>query len=206
MEVLVQAPRSSIVVSRVQVVDSAGTRVTPDRPHRPQEPLADYLFPPPGWRSSPNHSISTPTLLAPRELLLQQPFDEELRQWEDIEWLLRINDLGIELLWSPHVLAVIDQTRTSGPSLSQVAHPEQDEDWASRFLAQRSPRACRNHLLTYAARGYAQQGRSGQALRLIARTLASGPVPLSLVAKALTPIVVPESLYERLKARRHAAG
>lgn len=190
-----------VVTSRARVEGPQGQQLIPDRPLRPGESLVDYLFPAPGLRRSPNSTVPTPTLLAPRALLEEEPFNEALRQWEDVEWLLRVADLDNSLCWASETLVVVDQLST-GESLSQESWPELDEQWADTYLADRSRRAWQVHLLTYAVRGFGQKGERLRALRLMCRAVRAGRAPTPLVLKALSGVMIPTGAYRVLKGRR----
>lgn len=195
------SPADSVIVSRVRIEGPDSHRFAPDRPHLAHEPLADYLFPRPSAFTSHDHTVATPTILTSRRLLLAEPFAEDLARWEDYEWLLRVTDCGHALRWVGSPQAVIDQTRASGPGLSLSVSPELDLAWADTYLAPRSTRALHHHRLTYAAPGFARQGRRGQALSLILDAVRQRQAPPALLAKAVLTSTVPYPWVAALRRR-----
>jgi len=82
-----------------------GDYLWPRRAPRPGEHISDYLF---VRRSlfAGEGGVQTSTLVAPRELLLAHPFDEELPRLQDTDWLLRVCAAGAELEFCPGALTV----------------------------------------------------------------------------------------------------
>lgn len=195
-------PRT-VVATRTRILAADGeTFVQPDAPPESAEKMADYLFPAPGFRRSPNHSVYPSSWLLPTRLLLDRPFDEGLAHWEDLNWLLGTIDDGATLTWVWEALTVCDHTRSSGLSQSQTGTPAEDEDWAESALRPRSRAAYQNHVLTYAVPGFARSGARARALRLLIEALREGPVTPALLAKAVVGLTVPAPLWERARAVR----
>lgn len=79
--------------------------IAPERPPRPGEPLSDYLFIRRGWFRGGGRA-QTSTIVAPRELLLDIPFDPDLRCYEDTDWMLRIAAADVPTVWTMTPLSI----------------------------------------------------------------------------------------------------
>lgn len=168
-----------IVATRGELVQDAGSvrtgAVLPDR----SPCLAEYLFVP-ARVASADRMILTPSLLCSRRILLDEPFDEGLANWEDIEWLLRVADRGQRLITCPELLTFCDQRRNGVPSQSDSGDADVELRWARTYLAGRSPLAYRNFVLTHGVRRLVRGGQRARAMRIVARTITAGRVsPIS---------------------------
>ncbi|WP_168582209.1 glycosyltransferase family 2 protein [Gephyromycinifex aptenodytis] len=191
-------PEVTIVAGRSRLEGAQGSVLTPDRPPRTGELLADYLFPPPGFARAPRRSLCTPSLLIPRWILQAYPLDLSLRRWEDYEWLLRVIDAGTALLVVPDIACVIDQRRESGASLSGKHRPDVDRRWAQENLAGRSMNAYDVFVLTYVVPGLAGEHRSTEIAGVLASALRRG-APAALLMKGALWGVLDEQSRERLR-------
>jgi N-acetylglucosaminyldiphosphoundecaprenol N-acetyl-beta-D-mannosaminyltransferase len=203
LEILAQSGQDeAIVASRARLVTNHGWQEAPEALPGDGE-LVDYLFGAPGVRRSVSRAVYTPTLLIPRAVLERVPLNEAHPNWEDYEWLLRVTDAGVTLLWAPEPLAVCDQRRTAGPSLSELTDADRLASWSAEVLSHRSRRAYHAYRLTYVVPSLARASRKREALSLIAASVrercATGP----MLAKALLPILVPESSVAVIKRQRH---
>lgn len=193
-------PEETIVAGRSQMQRNDGLVLTPDRPPRAGEKLADYLFPSPGFRRAPRRSLCTPSLLIPKRILVAQPLDTRLQRWEDYEWILRVVEAGNALIVVPTVTCVIDQRRASGASLSSQHRPDQDRRWAYEHLWRRSEDAYHVFMLTYVVPGLAGKGRRSDVLMALAAAARSGS-SLALLAKGTLWGLLNEETRERLRQR-----
>jgi glycosyltransferase involved in cell wall biosynthesis len=110
--------RLPVIATRLIASSSRGGFVWPRRPPRKGEPVGDYLF----IRRSlfmAEGALQTSTLLAPRILFEETPFDVGLRRHQDWDWLLHAcakSGVGLELVMEPLVIwhNDIGLTRISG--------------------------------------------------------------------------------------------
>jgi glycosyltransferase involved in cell wall biosynthesis len=128
-------PAHTVVGSRQLYVNSrtgAVSRPSPSRLIGQGESIEHYLFrrrPPSGGRPS----MSTPTLLCPRELAAATPWDESLALHEDWDWLVRLGRKpGTSFVQAPE--PVVRVQRGSEQSLSATTDWRSSLDWANRAL------------------------------------------------------------------------
>ena len=104
-----------------------GDRAWRQRLPGPREPLSEYLF----VRRTPWHgegTVGTSTIVAPRELLLEVPFDPTVRRFQDADWLLRAAAAGAELVFVDAQLSI--WTAPEGRSTITAAHAV---DWRHAY-------------------------------------------------------------------------
>ena len=77
------------LITRSPTADYAGADSGP----RDGEPVSEYLFLRSGWLQAGGRA-HTSTLIAPRALLLEIPFDPSLPRYQDTDWILRVADAG----------------------------------------------------------------------------------------------------------------
>lgn len=149
-----------IVAARATIRTGNVDLVWPRRLPRPGEPMCNYLF----RRTLPlagEGAVTTPSILAPRELLRRVPFTTGLRRLDDVDWLLRVTrEPGVEVIFpqalDPLLICYTDMGR---------AHASTDGGWRDSLIWGRANR----HLFTreaYAgficANVSARAGRSGE--------------------------------------------
>ncbi|GGL70059.1 hypothetical protein GCM10010840_05120 [Deinococcus aerolatus] len=180
-----------------------GDRLYPPRPKAADERLGDYMFAR-SPRRPPGSAVFGHLVLLPRTLALQLPWPEHLRNNEDWDWLLRLEDtrgVGFEQL-SPEdasTLAVyyVGEDRATGsgvstwrPMLAWAQNHRRDGRLSDRafagfLLAQLAPRAVRaNDALGLPVLG--------------AALLSTRPQPAELATFA-KHWIVPASLRRRLR-------
>jgi len=128
-----QSGSSWIATSRVLMRRPGGeTLVQPSRPLAPGENLLHYMF----RKSSPRAGhgfIQASTLLFPRALAHEVPFDRSLPFHQDISWLIdaykRHSDLTVVQVWKP--LTIYNST---DGSVSKRIDPAKSIAWATRRL------------------------------------------------------------------------
>jgi len=92
------------VIARTAATEFIWPRRLPDR----GEPISEYLF----CRRTPFFGeglVPTNTVFTTRELLTSMPFETDLRDHEDLDWLLRVCDLegvGVEFVPTPEPLTI----------------------------------------------------------------------------------------------------
>ena len=155
----------------------------PTRAHSPGQGLADYLF----RKETPwsDHGfIQASTLLFPRQLAIDVPFDTSLAFHQDISWLLdvfeRYPDCALLQVWEP--LAIYN----SRPgSVSKRIDPEGSIAWAAGRLGRLDPRIMGDFILTQSL-GFARRTGSARAmLRVIRRSRQVARPGIAAIAYAL---------------------
>lgn len=128
-------PNRTVVSGRVYFVNpgsGAESRPSPDRLIGPDESIEHYLFrrrPPSGGRPT----MTTPTLLLPREMAVQTPWDESLRRHQDWDWLVRLGrQPGTTFVQTADPVARIHLG--SALSISASTDWEASLRWADRML------------------------------------------------------------------------
>jgi glycosyltransferase involved in cell wall biosynthesis len=89
------------LITRSPHADYVGPTVGP----REGEPVSEYLFLRSGWVHGGGRA-QTSTLVAPRALFLQVPFDASLPRYQDTDWLLRACAAGATLHMTPEPLSI----------------------------------------------------------------------------------------------------
>lgn len=165
-------PRPVIGFTRLVARAPRGDYIWPRRPPRVDEHISDYLF----VRSSlfaGEGGVQTSTIVAPRDLLLSHPFDEQLPRLQDTDWLLRACAAGATLEFCPDALTIwhIEESR-------QTITAAHGTDWRLllRWIRQRrhlvTPRAYSAFLLQRG--GAAAALRDLRAARIILRAALAG--------------------------------
>lgn len=135
---------SDFWISATQARNESKKLAFPSRLPGKGESLLDYLFVMKGFRKG---GMVTSTLLFPRALAVEIPFDEKLRFHQDIDWLVEILDHYPAVPWSviPGVFTVAGDTPASvskkidvGPSLA----------WADKRLLNKRGASYADFLLT----------------------------------------------------------
>jgi len=145
--------RLPVVATRLIARSSRGGFVWPRRPPGQGEPVGNYLF---SRRSlfMAEGCLQTSTLLAPRILFEETPFQVGLRRHQDWDWLLRVcskSGVGLELVMEPLVIwhNDIGRTRISGKGnwcqslewIQSVTHLLSSQAYAGFLVTVVSPNA-----------------------------------------------------------------
>jgi len=146
-----------IATSRVLMRRPGGeTLVQPSRPMSPGDDLLHYMF----RKTSPRAGhgfIQASTLMFPRSMALDVPFDRSLAFHQDISWLIdayaQFPELRIVQVWEP--LTIYNST---DGSVSKRIDPAESVAWATGRLAH-DPRTLGDFILTQSL-GFAR--RSGE--------------------------------------------
>ena len=98
---------SDRVVGITQLITRSPTAdyVGRDGGPRDDEPVSEYLFLRSGWVQAGGRA-HTSTLLAPRDLFLEIPFDPALPRYQDTDWVLRVAAAGVRLHMTPEPLSI----------------------------------------------------------------------------------------------------
>lgn len=157
-----------IATSRTRMKRADGTElIQPSFPIGAGEDVRTYMFAKRTPRSG-HGFIQASTLLFPRTLALEVPFDVDLKFHQDVSWLTsvaaRYPDLRVFQAWEP----LASYYATEG-SVSKRIAPQGSIAWARRFLSD-DPRLLGDFILTQSL-GFAR--RTGSPTAMI-RTLWSG--------------------------------
>jgi glycosyltransferase involved in cell wall biosynthesis len=122
--------RFPIVTCRLIARRPIGDEIWPSRPMEPEESMAEYLLCRGSSVRQGEGFIQTSTLLVPRDLLMEIPFQCGLPRHQDWDWLIRASvhpKVEICWVWEPLVVYYIDGHRKSissgntlDPSMSWV--------------------------------------------------------------------------------------
>jgi glycosyltransferase involved in cell wall biosynthesis len=106
-----------VITCRMLARSEAGEFVWPRRLPRAEEPIGDYLF---RRRTlfGGTGFVQTSTLLAPRGLVLEVPFNEEVSAVEDLDWVLRAEDAGSRAEFADEAPLMIWNIDAGRPRLS----------------------------------------------------------------------------------------
>lgn len=166
------------------------------------EHISDYMFTRRGLFAG-DGGIHTSTLMAPRDLFMQCPFDPTLRRYQDTDWVLRAASTGAKIVYSPMALTIRyhEQERAS---IGQAAAAE----WplAIEFVRRRRDLMTRRAIASFLLLAGGSAAASARDLRgalTVLRTAWRLGAPSILgvavfVAKVLTPAGLRRWLRSRL--------
>ena len=99
----------SQLINRSPDADYIGPREAP----RDGEPLSEYLFVRSGWFKGGGR-VQTSTLVVPRSLMLEVPFDAALPRYQETDWVLRAAHAGARLVMTMEPLSIwyVEESRT----------------------------------------------------------------------------------------------
>ena len=99
----------SQLITRSPNADFIGPREAP----REGEPLSEYLFIRSGWFKGGGR-VQTSTLVVPRGLMLEVPFDATLPRYQETDWVLRAAHAGARLVMTMEPLSIwyVEESRT----------------------------------------------------------------------------------------------
>lgn len=129
-----------VLSCRMLVQTATAEYELPRQSYDGREPLAEYLFCRKGLRAGKGW-VQTSTLLAPRALLLAEPWNAALKLHQDWDWLLRVtarHDVGLRMLDVP--LAVY-RTEDGRATISRRPDWRASLDWIRSQHKRVSPRA-----------------------------------------------------------------
>jgi hypothetical protein len=161
-----------IATTRVRMQRSEGVSlVQPNLPLAPGQNLLHYMF----RKSSPRAGhgfIQASTLLFPRELAREVPFDRRLRFHQDISWLIDVvsahPDVVVVQVWNPLVTYF-----STADSVSKKIDPMASIAWArARLAADR--RTMGDFILTQSLGFARRNGSASSMLRVLAGGLRHG--------------------------------
>jgi len=168
----------------------------PLRAPRPGERVADYLF----VRRSPGEGmLATPTIMAPRRLLLDVPMPENGEIHEDFGWFLDLDERGVRfsVVMEPLVVVHAPPVRES---LSRSETWRTSLRWAQGRRGQLGARAFSAFCLTEVARTARRQAGPPAFVRILLSALSGRPSPFEL-ARYLYIWLLPERARWTMSAR-----
>ena len=168
----------------------SGTR--PRRALRAGEAISEYLACHQGF-------VQTSTLSLPAELARRVRYDEQIAFGQDTDLAIRLAAAGAGFHMHPEALAIMTDDE-SAQRLSRRARWRPVLDWLDRIRPLLTERAYLAYRGWHVARLAAEAGSYGLALRFYLAALAKGALPPPLAAKALAQILVPRSVYGRLRS------
>jgi len=139
----------------------------------PFQPLSEYLLARKSW-SYGDGLLSTITLLFPKDLYCQVPFQAHLARHQDLDWILRVNEhagTGIEFV--PKPLAVWHQAEQR-KSISVTADWKASFQWLESVRERITRRAYAGFIATHVAPQAACQGAWRELPFLLHRMLTYG--------------------------------
>lgn len=148
----------------------------PLRAPRPAERVAEYLF----VRRKPGEGVlATPTIMAPRALLLEIPMREEAEIHEDFDWFFDLEERGVRfsVVLAPLVVVHAPPARES---LSRNEKWRTSLRWAQGRRSQLGPRAFSAFCLTEVARVARRQAGVPAFTRILLSALSGKPSPYEL--------------------------
>ncbi|WP_370582061.1 glycosyltransferase family 2 protein [Mycobacterium sp. OAS707] len=214
-------PAHTVVSGRQLFVSRKGavSRPCPDRLIGAGEPVEHYLFrrrPPNGGRPT----LTTPTLLLPRELAASTPWNESLVRHQDWDWLIRLGRRpGTTFVQTPQAVARVHLG--SALSISMTTDWRASLDWANQLL--RGDPAVYVDFVAAQPLRYALAARSWAGVRAVITALrgvnqfpSAGPIVIGVAGlmprRAIERVAVATGGRQRLARRRlrwgvpHEAG
>ncbi len=163
--------------------------IRPDRPPRPDEPAAEYLF-------VANQFIQTSSLVLPAWLAREVPFDPSLRKGQDLDLVVRLAAEGVRFHMIEEPLVIwTDATELNRTSRQSGA--DAPAAWLERARPWMTARAAHAYGATVLAY-YLAPERPWGALRLLVEGGLRGRVPLRVLARQFLRCYVPRETYRRL--------
>lgn len=144
------------------------TRIVPTEPVHDVLSISHYLLARPRLRSvSPQFASST--MLFPRSLALEEPWDTTVRLHQDWEWLVRLEcNRGTRMMCLP--VPLVERPVSHSDSLTTAPDWQSSLAWGERHLAEHSARIRGDFFLTIPAD---RAGRAASARGLLACAMAS---------------------------------
>jgi glycosyltransferase involved in cell wall biosynthesis len=189
-----------IVFSRVCVRTPSGDFTMPRRGPRPGEAVCDYLF----RRRTilPGEVLlQSSNLFAPRDLLIQVSMRLGQRKWEDVDWLLRAQQIaGAGLEFIPEVLSIWHSEDARRPTMSGSLDWKYLFDWAVSNRALFSPQAYSGVMLVRIAQEAARERASRFIWPILTEALRHGSPDLVQLLWFLTGVLPGSMLSDRTYA------
>ena len=190
-----------IVFSRVTVRTPSGDFIMPRRGPRQQETICDYLF----RRRTifPGEVLlQSSNLFAPRALFMEVPLRLGQRKWDDVDWLLRAQQIdGAGLEFIPEVLSIWHSEDSRRPTMSGSLDWKYLFDWAVSNRTLFSPQAYSGVMLVRIAQEAARERASRFVWPILMQALRHGSPDLGQLLWFLTGALPGSMLSDRTYAR-----
>lgn len=127
----------SQLITRSPRADFIGPKQAP----RAGEPLSEYLFVRSGWFKGGGR-VQTSTLIVPRHVMLEVPFDSALPRYQETDWILRAAHAGAHLIMTMEPLSIwyVEEAR-SGITRSYAGDWQFALEWIRERRHLMTPRA-----------------------------------------------------------------
>lgn len=182
LAVAAQTPGLAVVVCPWITRTPQGDFPNPSRLPEPGERLDDYMLARRSALEETNGLISS-VLLAPRQLLLEVPFDPALPKHQDWDWLLRVARHPQMHLAFTHRTAAVWYYGEERPSISRQLNWQSSLAWARGHYAvgTLSARAYVGFINSHVAPAGQVSRDRGVALTLLSEVIRAGPRPFELL-------------------------
>jgi glycosyltransferase involved in cell wall biosynthesis len=170
------ARATTVLACGVEWRTGTSTHYWPLRSPREGEPVAEYLF----VRRKPGEGLlATPTVVAPRRLLLETPFQEGVEIHEDFDWFLDLEQRGVRFSVVLETLVVVHAPPVRD-SLSRNETWQTSLRWARGRRRQLGARAFSAFCLTEVARTARRQAGARAFMTILVSAFAGRPSPYEL--------------------------
>lgn len=191
-----------VLGTRVEWKRDSTTDYWPLRSIRPDESVTDYLF----VRRRPGEGLlHTSTIMLRRELALDIPFPEHLRNHEDFDWFIDLEKAGAHFAVILQPLAIYNAP-SERTSLSSNAQWQVSLAWVLSRRGDMSQRAFSDFCLTYVAR-LARATGGFRAQIAVLSVASTGRLSWFSSARFLAICILPADARRRVATRaRHIIG
>jgi glycosyltransferase involved in cell wall biosynthesis len=185
------------LITRSPTADYVGPRTGP----RDGEPVSEYLFLRSGWFQAGGRA-HTSTLVAPRPLFLEIPFDPGLPRYQDTDWILRVADAGVRLHMTAEPLSVwhVEEVRP-GITRSHAGDWRYALDWIRARRHLMTERAYVSLVVLRVGGLAAAAGDPRGAVAAVREARRVGRPPLRDIAIIVGKFLLPAGLRRQLRSR-----
>ena len=193
--------RYPIVLCRIIGRAASGDRVWPRRLPRPNEPISEWLF----CRRSPFFGeglLQTDMIFTSKRLLSMVPFLSDLRDHDDIDWLLRasaVKGAGVEFVRAAQPLAIYHMDENRG-RMTQSTDWRYSLAWIQARKHLVTKRGYGSFVLTWMGSDEARQAHWDAFLPLLREAFQHGQPALIDLLSYLAHWLLPESVKRQLAA------
>ncbi|MET1754008.1 glycosyltransferase [Novosphingobium sp. RD2P27] len=181
----------SAYFSRV-IVDrgNGSTFLKPPRGPKSGEPLSEYLCCDAGF-------VQTSTLVLPSQAAKSVQYLDWLPYGQDVDYALRLDAAGVDLVYNPNPGAVWDDVQT-GKRISSASRGAIRDRWAEENRHLLTRKAYAGFRGWRSAKAYAEGGQTMTGLRLYAKAAAKGAYSPRHAARVGLQVLLAGGSYQRL--------